>query len=113
MSDDDRTPFILLEADCALWYVDGDDLPIAEAWLGGRTPEKLTLSGEHKTRVLQYPGEAFGRAYHEDEEHSIELTNTRLLDRSAGPPRMPVMQRGVRYQFAVLWNDPDRAVWTR
>ncbi len=109
----ERNPFTLLEAEFALFTVDADDQPLAEAYSGGCV-DKSTLDGERKEVRLEYPGMPYGQVFHADEVHSIVLENLWLHEQmDGGLSQMPALARNGRYQLAIVWQDLDALVWAK
>lgn len=109
----DQTPFTVYDADVYLYRVDAAGEPVGQAYLGGCS-ESISMEQTLAPRRLEYHGRVAARERHEDEEHTVELKNVWLHDRSQVHARMPsAAARNVTYALVIIWRDEEASVWTK
>jgi hypothetical protein len=101
-------PFVIEEADIA-FYKEGTT---EQYWLGG-CAQTLRLRKELTEFLSEVPGARYGRTFHVNEAHSIEIENVWLMKNDAVPFLMPEIPRNQRLTMVIVWLDEETGFWTK
>lgn len=102
--------FTLLEATLALYPAGADGEPLLDfpVWMGA-CAENLRLRSRLEEHITHPTGERYGRTYHTDEEHLIEINRLWVLQLS--DLRDYALARNQTYVLEVVWQDEFTEVW--
>jgi hypothetical protein len=103
-------PFLIHEADFALYLADSNGNAGSTVYMGGRL-EDLQPETEFVSQRLDRHGDPFGNTIHVDERHRFTVKNLWALSRATGS--MPKPRRNQKYIFVVRWFDPETTAWAK